>query len=375
MNLIARLLIPLALLIAVSACTTLAGSSLKHKPDSDTLKLALSGALLLGEHWQTEHLPEQELFSLTPEMETFAETVVHTKQRRFERAQALQRALLLPVAEGGRGITYTAIRTGTPAEAFSERQVNCVSFTLLYVAMARHIGLPAYINEVDLPPSWDLRNRDAYLFLRHINAKVKLSRSDAVVIDLEMGRYHPTYEQRVISESLAAAQFYNNRGMELSAAGDAKQGFLYLRKALLLHDRQSYIWGNLGTLYQRQGMFDVAEAAYLYGLSLDAHDLTIMTNLSSLYHRMNRPEQATYYYAQAEQHRAKNPYFHYSSASYALDEGKLVKALSLIKQAIRQRAKEPRFYQLAAEIYERLGNAEQATAMREKMVHFEKLEN
>jgi Flp pilus assembly protein TadD len=139
---------------------------------------------------------------------------------------------------------------------------------------------------VDLPPSWDLRNRDAFLFLRHVNAKVKLGHSDVVVIDLEMDRYSPAYEQRFISEALVTAQFYNNRGMELSAAGDVKQGFLHLRKALLLDDQQSYIWSNFGTLYHRQGLLPEAEAAYLYGLSLAADDLTIMTNLSTLYRRM-----------------------------------------------------------------------------------------
>jgi hypothetical protein len=45
--------------------------------------------------------------------------------------------------------------------------------------------------------------------------------------------------------------------------------------------------------------------------------------------------------------------------------------LDLITQAIRKRREEPRFYKLAADIYERLGNAAQAAVMREKMRHYE----
>src|SRR5690606_27935437 len=234
------------------------------------------GELLLGRHWLPEELPTYDLFMLTPEMREFAERAVSKQTRDFGRAEALQRALLLPVDQGGLGIIYNSELTETPAAAFAQRRVNCVSFTFMYVALARHVGLDAFINEVDLPPSWNLRSADAFLFLRHINVKIKLAHREEVVIDLEMDRYSSAYRQRHISEDLASAQFYSNRGMELSAAGDVQRSFLYLRKALLLDGGQSYMWSNFATLYRRQGFFPEAEAAYLYGLSLNANDLTII---------------------------------------------------------------------------------------------------
>src|SRR5690606_22445049 len=139
--------------------------------------------------------------------------------------------------------------TNTPQQAFDTGQVNCVSFTFLYVAMARHLGLDARVNEVDIPPSWDLREREAFLFLRHVNAKIRLGINDYLVLDLEMERYSPAFAQRLISENRAAAQFYNNRGMELLVDKQLESSFLYLRKALQLDDQQSYIWSNLGTFY------------------------------------------------------------------------------------------------------------------------------
>lgn len=370
---VVKLLWPVFLAMQLLGCVGLPSHSLTdnaHDTDSsyaNSLTRALSGEALLGAHWREEQLPEHDLFLLTPEMQAFAERAVGSKKRAFARAEALQRALLLPRAQGGYGLVYSAYITETPAEAFAQLQVNCVSFTLMYVAMARHVGLRAYVNEVDLPPSWDLRNRDAFLFLRHVNAKVVLGRNEEVVIDLEMQRYSPGYKQRFISEDLAAAQFYNNRGMELAAAGDVSGGFLNLRKALLLDDRQSYIWSNLATLYRRQGFMAEAEAAYLYGLKLDASDLTIISNLGGLYRTLGDKEKAEYYFRRAERHRAGNPYYQYSLANSELEGGNLHKALGLVRAAIRQQGDEPRFFQLAAVIYDQLDEPRQAAAMRDKM--------
>lgn len=234
--------------------------------------------------------------------------------------------------------------------------------------MARHVGLKAYVNEVDLPPTWDIRNQDAFLFLRHVNSKVKMRR-DQVVIDLEMDRYHTSYDQRLISEKLAAAQFYNNRGMELAAEGDVKQGFLHLRKALLLDDKQAYIWNNFATLYRRQGLMKEAEALYLRGLEEDRGDLTIISNLSGLYQELGDQEKAEVYFKLAEQHRNSNPYFLYYEAIRFFNAGDVQQARDLLHQAIRRQKAEPRFYDLGVKIYEALGDQTQADIMRERAEH------
>lgn len=362
-----RLLLLMGLVFAVTACSNLPPFPQTAAHNAQSLERALSGELFLGRHWLPEELPAYDLFKLTPEMREFAERAVSKQTRDFGRAEALQRALLLPVDQGGRGIIYSSELTETPAAAFAQRRVNCVSFTFMYVALARHVGLDAFINEVDLPPSWNLRSTDAFLFLRHINVKIKLAHNEEVVIDLEMDRYSSAYRQRHISEDLAAAQFYNNRGMELSAAGDVQRSFLYLRKALLLETGQSYIWNNFATLYRRHGFLPEAEAAYLHGLSLNADDLTIISNLAGLYRILGDNERANYYFARAEQHRDTNPYYHFSRANFALQEQRPDEALTLIREAIKQRADEPRFYELAADIYDQLGNAAAAAKMRKKM--------
>ena len=348
-------------------------------PDPLALEQALAGRALLGQPYQVQQLPEVELFALTAEMVAFADRAVAGKRGMEAKAEALHHQLMLPQENLGRGITYSAYTTNTAREAFESRQANCLSYTLLYVAMARHLGLNAQYNEVMLPPTWDMRGDDTYLFMRHVNAKVvlpKLFRSVArlmdvssgagedIVVDLEMRRFHASYKQRPLSEAEMAAQFYSNRGMELAAGGDARGGFLHLRKALLLDDKASYIWSNLGTIYRRAGLLTEAEAAYLQGLSLNAGDFSVMHNLVGLYRDQGNLEKAEVYRQKVRRHRNANPYYQYKLAQDKFDAQNYAGARQAIEKALKQERKDPRLYRLAEQIYLAQGDAKAAARMR-----------
>lgn len=356
----------LLLLVSLQLLACSALPRLGVAPRAEHLQLALSGESLLGRPFSEADLPERDLFELSEEMKAFAER--HTKGAKgdFGKAKALHRALVNPVTAGGHGITYTAFNTLSGEDTFRLRQANCLSFTFLYVTLARHLGLNAHINEVDVPPTWDLRNQGDFLFLRHVNAKVMLRR-DEVVIDLEIDRYSSTYKQRPISESLAAAQFYNNRGMELSAAGNPRDAFLSLRKALLLNDQQSYMWNNLATLFRRNGFYQQAEALYLHGLELDEGDLSIISNLSGLYGLIGDTEKARDFSRRAEKHRRMNPYYMYYEAVQAMNANQPEVARELLQKAIRKEKDEIRFYELGVKVYEALDDERGAALMRKRI--------
>lgn len=353
--------------LVLTACTNSLLPELGMEPDQPALKFALSGEPLLGRPIHIDELPERDLFELTPAMKAFAEKHTRGIRGKFGKAQALHRALLSPTEVGGHGITYTAFKTLSGGDTFAQRQANCLSFTFLYVTLARHIGLNAYVNEVRLPPTWDLRNENDFLFLRHVNAKVRLRQSDEVVIDLELERYDVKYPQLAITEQLAAAQYYNNRGMELASAGDIHNAFLHLRKALLLDDQQSYFWNNLATLYRRGGFYREAEALYLHGLKLDNRDLSIISNLGGLYRQMGNTAKAEDFSHRAEKHRRINPYFMYYEALQAMDNNRPEIARDLLKKAIRAEKDEIRFYELIVKVYEALGDKRAADNMRERL--------
>ncbi len=367
------------LLLSLCGCSSVV-QKVPFMGDQGPVSRALTGELILGRPYTANELPDHELFELTPEMKAFATAAVAGVTAADKKAEALHQALMTSEQLGGRGITYSAYITNTGIDAFEKRQANCLSYTLLYVAMARHLGLKAEVNEVMLPPTWDMREGDTYLFMRHVNAKVfmpnlmrtwvrSVNTADVadIVVDLEMRRFRAHYKQQVIGKDLVAAQFYSNRGMELAAEGDSRNAFLYLRKALLMSEEPSYIWSNFGSFYRRQGFLPEAEAIYLHGLEVNPRDYTIMHNLAGLYKEMGNKEQQKYYQERVRKHRNANPYYMYRRAQEAVDKQDYDKALKLIKAAIKKEKDEIRFYRLAVTIYDALGDKQNAEHMRDKV--------
>lgn len=365
----------------VSGCSSVVQKT-PFTVDKGPLTKALSGELILGHHYKNDELPDMDLFGLTPEMRTFADTATATVRQKDSKAEALHQALMTSSAHGGRGITYSAYITNTGINAFEQRQANCLSYTLLYVAMARYLGLNAEVNEVILPPTWDMRDGDTtYLFMRHVNAKVFMPHKHKlpwvkvaetadvgdIVVDLEMRRFRPHYKQKVIGKDLVAAQFYSNRGMELSAEGNAREAFLYLRKALLMSEEPSYIWSNFGSFYRRQKMLAEAETIYLHGLAINPRDYTIMHNLAGLYLEMGNTAKYKEYQRRVRIHRNANPYYMFKLAEELAQRNENERALELLAKVIKKEKDEVRFYRLAAEIYERENDTDNARLMRDKI--------
>jgi hypothetical protein len=260
-------------LLVFTGCTTVKPeASGRYSVDVASI---LSGTAIVGREVKAEELPSIDLFSVTPEMEAFARQAVRRGESYFDKVKELHVALLSTRA-GGRGIVYSAYVTEAPQVTFEQRRANCLSFTLLYVALARSVGIRAYVNEVQIPPTWDLRKKKDMVFLRHVNVKVPIVmpnlpmlKRDEVIIDLEMDRYRSSYNQHEISDIEAEAQFHSNRAMEYLEQGDLTASFLSLRKSIHLNDQQSYVWSNLGALYGRKKLWREAEIAYMHALELN----------------------------------------------------------------------------------------------------------
>jgi Tfp pilus assembly protein PilF len=334
----------------------------------------LSGQAILGREVTEAELPHADLFAITPEMEAFAKRAVRGGGNYFERVKALHVALLTAQEEGGHGVLYSAYVTEAPIATFEQHRANCLSFTFLYVALARSVGLNAKVNEVEIPPTWDLRNEKEMVFLRHVNVKVPILgdssnalQRDDVVIDLEMSRYRSSYRQHVISDTLAAAQFYSNRAMEYLEAGNVTDAFLNLRKSISLNDQQSYVWSNLGILFGRQQLLHEAELAYLHALAINPGDLTVMNNLSYHYHQIGNMKQSLKFSRLAQRYRESNPYYKFNLALSAYEQKEYQQALQLILQAIEREKNEVRFYELAATLYEQLNRPGKVLEMQKKI--------
>ena len=307
-------------------------------------------------------LPEVDIFESSDGMKRFVNTNVARWMTEDQKIRALLEAVLSPVQLG---VRYEENATYTAREAFQQRRVNCLSFTIIMVSMLRYIGMTVAFNQVDVPPIWDLQG-DTLILSGHVNAMVTRSAGGRKVVDINMQEYEKYYPQREVDDRIVAALYYNNRGMELMLAGDVLQSFRHLLKALELAPELPYIWTNLGTLYREQGRYAEAEIAYRLALERDPDNLVAISKAERNYSDLGDARMSAYFRERAVAFRQKNPYYLYSMAQNDLRKGNYVVALTSIQTAISRYNKEHRFFFLQGLIYSALADRKQADASFKK---------
>ncbi len=282
------------------------------------------------------------MLALTSEMRKFLDAHV---DRRAGAELKLRQLVLAIIDARTFGVVYDD-RTRTASETFRARRGNCLSFSNMFVAMAREVGLLAEFEEVDTPPDWTLNN-ETYVLNQHVNVRVDLGQAGVRVVDFNIADFRASYEIRTISDARALAHYYNNIGVERMLAGDTASALACFRTALAEVDRRfPPAWTNLGTLYMRNERPVQAEASYLQALKEDEGDLVAMSDLARLYQRIGEPERAAAYRKKVVRHRWLNPYYRYDLARQAYAAQRYDEAIGLLKYAIRQRPKEDQFCHL-----------------------------
>ena len=250
--------------------------------------------------------------------------------------------------------------TRTAAETFRLRKGNCLSFTTLFVSLARGAGLKADFQEVDIPPDWSTR-KDVFVLNRHVNVNVYLGASGTRAVDFDVGDFKSTYEVDTISDNRAIAHFFNNVGVERMQAGDIVDAFAFFRRAILETNGDfSPAWTNLGLLYRKGGHDDYAEAAYLQALKADRVDVVAMSNLVRLHEMRGDTEKAQKYRKKVDQHRMRNPHLRFSLAREAFENREYDTAIEHLKHAIRKQKDEDEYYFLLGMCHLMKGDEEKA---------------
>ena len=154
---------------------------------------------------------------------------------------------------------YSNTRTGTAVETFRSRRGNCLSYTAMFIAMARYAGLPAYFQEVYSASDWSRRGR-MVVFNLHMNAVVLV---DGKKLEVDFSSASDTTRTvrraRVVSDRRAHAHFGNNVGAEALIRQDFKQAEKLLNSAIRIDPSFPPSWINLGVMYRHTGKFKLAE--------------------------------------------------------------------------------------------------------------------
>ncbi|MGH8460525.1 MAG: hypothetical protein ACRESS_02850 [Stenotrophobium sp.] len=316
-----------------------------------------SGAGLLSQTDNSEIENPSALLHVTDEMRHYAQEVTHGRFGVSARTTALAGAL---GADSGLHLRYDTDATLTAEQAFAQKRVNCLSYTMLFVALARTVGIRTQFNEVEVPPIWGLGDATTSLLYRHVNARVELLPPLAMIVDVNLDAYDPRYEQHVISDDDAAAQFYNNRAVELRLQQHYADALRYQLRAIDLAPNGAYLWSNLASLYLRDGNSRAARIAVTHSLQLDDHSIEGYNTAALVYQQLGEPALAARFRKLAQYYIDQNPYYHYQLALAALDRQDEHQAYIETRRAIQLDREEPRFYFLQAVLLEHQGKIRQA---------------
>ncbi len=352
----------------LAACAGTGGHPNVYDASDITTDMLLDSSPLTGGA-ELVDLSHIDMLEMTPEMQAFVDSNVEPSLSLPGRLRSLQYAIR---GEGDFDLVYDET-TRTARGTFEARRGNCMSFTNLFVAMARYLDLDAYYQEVDIPPDWSVSG-SSFLLSQHINVFVEFKQYLPRVVDFNIS-YEPgvnydfkiAYERRVISDERARAHYFNNLGVEyMLFGGDTLLALSNFRESLTADPTFSPVWVNLGILHRRDGYPEFAEAAYLRALETESSSLVAMSNLANLYDAQGRSQQAEYYRRQVRVHRMRNPYYRFQVAQEEVIAGDYDSARSHLRYAIRNRKDEDRFYFLMGLSYALSGDQDSAKKWMDK---------
>lgn len=318
-----------------------------------------TAALLAASTLSTSGTPlpsREQIMAVPPELEArFQEHVIRKSDSKEERLRLLVDFVL---NEPGLALEYDNDTTRTVAETYRSRKANCLSFTLLFVALAREAGLKTHVQEYEQVLVWYLQ--DGLVFnSSHVNARVE---AGGVRQTIDVGRnvLISRYRPRVISDQRALSFFYNNRGVELMATGDLASAKRHLDAAIELAPDDAAPWSNLGVLNLRLGNSPAAERAYQAALKLDSKHGAALANIVTLYQRTGQEKQAVKYLRRLQKVRLADPFHQFMLAVDYEKRGNYEVAANYYRRAIRLHRGEPAFHLGLARTYTQLGDLRRA---------------
>lgn len=291
-------------------------------------------------------------FATTPEMERFAREATGGAVAPLPRLAALQMALF---DTRSFPFEYDAPVTLTPPESFAARRGNCLSFTVLFVALARSLGYPVQLYSVQRilgvhkAESLVIVNRHVVAGFRHAG---RLYVYDFSRFKKEfVGRHVP------VDDVAVAGLFHTNLGAARLQAGDLEGAREQLLIATRLAPRFGGAWVNLGVVERSRGDLDAAFAAYEHALKVEPGNASALTNIAYLYSSLGREDEARAALAAAARGRT-SPYSLVALADIEMGRGNLKAAGRLLGKARRAaQGRIPEVYEAMARLAALRGDA------------------
>ncbi|GAB1408095.1 hypothetical protein MASR1M8_20140 [Thermomonas brevis] len=266
------------------------------------------------------------------------------------------------------GVQYRADLTRTIGEAYAAREVNCLTSTLLLVALARQAGLRAHGQQVQQVLAWGA-NGDIAIQSRHANAVIEVG-GRRYTVDVNAREGTATHALHPIDDDRLLALFHGNRAMELLVGGRLADARPSMEAALRLAPDDAGLLNNAGVIALRSGDASAAERLFLRAAQRNPREMSALSNLIALYEARGDGERAGAWKARADTLLRKDPYYQYSLGLKLEQAGHHAQAAAHYRRAIRLNPNEHLFQFALARAHAGMGNrraAEYALAMAQSL--------
>lgn len=296
--------------------------------------------------------------------ERFARQVLAGKATRRERLERLVDFVFLP--RSGLGMQYEEGATHTVAESYATRRANCLGFTLLFLALAREAGLPAYPQVYEQTLSW--RREDGTFYRNsHVNAVVGLG-SRRASLDVARNAVITRGEPRRLDERQLLARYHNNLAVERLEAGELDAAQRHMARALELEPGSASHWSNAGVVWLRRGDAAAARASYEKALGVDPSNADALFNLVGLAHREGDAAREAAFRERLARVQQKDPFHHFLQAVDHERAGEYGQAVEHYRTAIKLHRRDHRFHAALANALQRLGDRDGARAAWQRAI-------
>ncbi len=274
------------------------------------------------------------------------------------REQRLERLVDFMFREPGLGMRYAEEATLTVAQAYRRREANCLTFTLMTVALAREMGLHAYGQQIEEVLAW---REEGGLVRRttHVNAGISIG-ATRFTVDVAPGSVPASRPPMPVTDQRLFTLYYNNRTAEILAGTSPMAAAPFVAASLRLDPAYADSWNSAGVLHGHEGDQLAAERDYLKALALDPDNASALFNLVALYQKNGDQVRSAIFQRRLEKAREQNPYYLLLQARDDEQQGLYALAVKRYKKAIRLHDSEPRFYLGLARAYRQLGDERRA---------------
>lgn len=289
-------------------------------------------------------------FEASREMVSWAEGVLD-EARGLGEGQKLARLQQAMFEGDAFDFAYDDDRTLTARDAFSARRGNCMSFTALFVAMSRSMGIQTFLIEAQRDP--EVGREDGLVIIsRHVVAAYR-SGGQVSVYDFYLSSAAPFASGLVVDDVLASAMYHANLGGAALREGKLEEALRNLEITTALAPDWTVGWVNLGVTMAHRGDVDGAFAAYRRALEIDQGNSSALNNMSYLYSSLGRQAEARVALRAAAQ-ETESPFTLVAIADSELQLGNDSEAARYLKMAKRRYPREPEVYMGKARLAQKM---------------------